>query len=100
MKRVWSYARPYRWWILGMLLMTVATTGLGLLTPLILRELIDKTLPAHDLKMLLWFTIALVMIPLITAALNVLLRQFNARVGEGVTYDLRVDLFLIYSVCH
>ena len=93
MKRVWSYARPYRWWILGMLLMTVATTGLGLLTPLILRELIDKTLPAHDLKMLLWFTIALVMIPLITAALNVLLRQFNARVGEGVTYDLRVDLF-------
>ena len=51
-KRVWNYARPYRWWILGMLLMTLATTGLGLLTPLILRQLIDKTLPARDLHRL------------------------------------------------
>jgi hypothetical protein len=37
-KRVWNYARPYRWWILGMLAITFATTGLGLLTPLILRD--------------------------------------------------------------
>ena len=76
-----------------MLCMTLATTGLGLLTPLILRELIDRTLPEHNLHRLLWLTFALVTIPLITGALNVFLRQFNARVGEGVTYDLRVDLF-------
>ena len=93
MKRVWSYARPYRWWILGMLAMTLATTGLGLLTPLILRELIDRVLPARDLHRLLWLTVGLVTIPLLTALLNVFLRQFNARVGEGVTYDLRVNLF-------
>jgi ATP-binding cassette subfamily B protein len=93
MKRVWSYAQPYRWWILGMLLMTLATTGLGLITPLILRQLIDKTLPEKDLRSLLWLTVALVSIPLMTGSLNVMLRQFNARVGEGVTYDLRVDLF-------
>ena len=93
MKRVWKYAVPYRWWIIGMLFMTLAATGLGLLTPLILRELIDRTLPARDLHRLLWLTAALVSIPLLTASLNVLLRQFNARVGEGVTYDLRVDLF-------
>ena len=79
-----------------MLLMTVATTGLGLLTPLILRELIDKTLPAHDLKMLLWFTIALVMIPLITASSNVLLRQFNARVGEGI-HTLKGRSFFLFT---
>ena len=93
LKRIWSYARPYRWWILCMLCMTLATTGLGLLSPLILRELIDRTLPEHNLHRLLWLTFALVTIPLITGSLNVFLRQFNARVGEGVTYDLRVDLF-------
>jgi ATP-binding cassette subfamily B protein len=93
MKRVWSYARPYRWWILGMLAITLAVTGLGLLTPLILRDLIDRTLPEHNLYRLLWLTVALVAIPLITGSLNVLNRQFNARVGEGVTYDLRVNLF-------
>jgi ATP-binding cassette subfamily B protein len=93
LKRIWSYARPYRWWILGMLVMTLATTGLGLITPLILRQLIDKTLPQHNLHELLWLTVALVTIPLITGSLNVFLRQLNARVGEGVTYDLRVALF-------
>ena len=93
LKRVWGYAHPYRWWILGMLLMTLASTGLGLLTPLILRQLIDKTLPDKDLHGLLWLTIALVMIPLITGVLSVFLRQFNSRVGEGITYDLRADLF-------
>ena len=93
LKRIWKYARPYRWWILCMLLMTLATTGLGLITPLILRQLIDKTLPEKDLRQLLWLTVALVTIPLLTGSLNVILRQFNARVGEGVTYDLRVDLF-------
>jgi len=45
LKRIWKYARPYRWWILCMLLMTLTTAGLGLITPLILRQLIDKTLP-------------------------------------------------------
>jgi ATP-binding cassette subfamily B protein len=93
LKRVWGYARPYRWRILTMLLITLVTTGLGLLTPLILRDMIDRTLPARDLHRLLWLTIALVAIPLLTGGLNVLLRQFNARVGEGVTYDLRLNLF-------
>jgi ATP-binding cassette subfamily B protein len=73
--------------------MTLATTGLGLITPLILRQLIDKTLPEKDLHQLMWLTVALVTIPLLTGSLNVILRQFNARVGEGVTYDLRVNLF-------
>ena len=76
-----------------MLVMTLATTGLGLITPLILRQLIDKTLPQHNLHELLWLTVALVTIPLLTGSLNVFLRQLNARVGEGVTYDLRVALF-------
>ena len=93
LKRVWGYSRPYRWLILVMLGITLATIGLGLLTPLILRDLIDRTLPARDLHRLLWLVVALVTIPLMTGGLNVLLRRFNARVGEGVTCDLRVALF-------
>jgi ATP-binding cassette, subfamily B, bacterial len=93
LKRVWAYAHPYRWWILGMLVITLATTGLGLLTPLILRDLIDYTLPNHDLHRLFGLLAALVTIPFLTGGLNVVLRQINSRVGEGVVYDLRVALF-------
>ena len=92
-RRVIGFAKPYRMWIAVMLLVTLATTGLSLLTPLILRNLIDKTLPAKDLHRLIWLTIALLAIPIISGALNVLLRQLNSRVGEGVVFDLRSKLF-------
>jgi ATP-binding cassette subfamily B protein len=42
---------------------------------------------------LTWPVIALLAIPLLTGGVNVLLRQLNARVGEGVVYDLRSALF-------
>jgi ATP-binding cassette subfamily B protein len=93
MKRVVGYARPYLWLILGMLLITLATSGLSLLNPLILRDLIDRTLPDKDLHRLAWLVAALLAIPLVSGGLNVLLRQLNARVGEGVVYDLRSGLF-------
>jgi ATP-binding cassette subfamily B protein len=76
-----------------MLVITLATSGLALLTPLILRDLIDRTLPGRDLHRLVWMIAALVAIPLMSGALNVTLRQLSARVGEGVVYDLRVALF-------
>ena len=92
-KRVFDYARPYLWWLLVMLVFTLATAGLSLLTPLILRDLIDRTLPSRDLHRLIWLSVSLLVIPLLSGGLNVFLRQVNARVGEGVVYDLRLALF-------
>ncbi|MCX6008363.1 MAG: ABC transporter ATP-binding protein [Chloroflexi bacterium] len=92
-RRVLNYARPYLWLLLGMLAITLAATGLSLLTPLILRDLIDRTLPARDLQRLLWLALGLLVIPFLNGGLNVLQRQVNARVGEGIVYDLRSALF-------
>ena len=76
-----------------MLVVTLVTSGLSLLTPLILRALIDRVLPQRDLRQLTWLVLALLAIPLASGGLNVVLRQLNSRVGEGVVYDLRVALF-------
>jgi len=92
-KRVMTYARPYRRKIAAMLLIIVVTSGLGLLTPLIMRDLIDVTLPAKDLSRLVALTVALLVVPVISAAINVWQRRLNSSVGEGVTYDLRVALY-------
>ena len=93
LKRVMGYSRPYTWLIFLMLFATLVTIGLSLLTPLILRNLIDTTLPRRDLNRLMWLVIAMLAIPLLTSGLNVWLRQLNSRVGEGVVYDLRGALF-------
>ncbi len=93
LKRVLQYSRPYRWHLVGMLALILITTGTGLLTPLILRDLIDHTIPTGDVPRLIFLAVALLLIPAVNGIVNVLQRQLNARVGEGVVYDLRVALF-------
>ena len=91
--RVLSYARGYWWQIGGMLVTILLTTGLSLLTPLIFRRMIDVVLPAKDVNQLILLAVALLLIPAVEGAINVLQRRLNATVGEGVIYDLRSSLF-------
>lgn len=93
LKRVLSYARPYRWHIIGLLVTILITTGLGLLTPLIFRDLIDNALTNGDVNRLNWLALGLVAIPIVTGFIRVFQRKLNSAVGEGVIYDLRVTLF-------
>ncbi|MFO7624368.1 MAG: ABC transporter ATP-binding protein [Anaerolineales bacterium] len=93
MLRVLGYSKPYRWQIAGMLAMILLTTGLTLLTPLILRDLIDRTIPSGDIDRLVLLALGLLLIPAIGGGINVIQRRLNASVGEGVIYDLRVALY-------
>jgi ATP-binding cassette, subfamily B, bacterial len=93
MRRIFSYARPYRWKIVVLLILISMTTGLGLLTPLIFRDLIDNVLPNGNVPRLNLLAFALVMIPLLSGLIGLVERKINAQIGEGVIYDLRVDLY-------
>jgi ATP-binding cassette subfamily B protein len=93
LKRVMQYAAPYRWHIVGMLLLILLSTGLSLLNPLIMRDLIDKTIPSRDITRLIWLSAALLSLPMVGGAISVINRRVNVRVGEGVTYDLRLALY-------
>ncbi len=93
LKRVMAYSAPYRWHIVGMLVMIIFTTGTALLTPFILRDLIDKTIPSANISRLIGLAVALLMIPVVNGGINVVQRRLNSRVGEGVIYDLRVALY-------
>jgi ATP-binding cassette subfamily B protein len=93
LKRVLTYARPYWRRLIAMLVVILASTGISMLSPLVLRDLIDRTIPAKDIQRLIWLSAALLMLPITQGALNVLQRKLNAGVGEGVIYDLRVSLY-------
>jgi ATP-binding cassette subfamily B protein len=93
LRRVLGYARPYRRQIVILLLTILVSTGLSLLTPLIFRTLIDRTLPQHNTGQLNMLAAALVLIPILNGAIAILQRWLNAFIGEGVIYDLRVSLY-------
>ncbi|MGE5250065.1 MAG: ABC transporter transmembrane domain-containing protein, partial [Bacteroidota bacterium] len=91
--RVLAYAKPYWWHIGGMLITILLTTGLSLITPLIFRQLIDRVLPAKDVRQLTLLALALFFVPIVSGGISVIQRRLNATVGEGVIYDLRSALF-------
>jgi len=93
LKRVLGYSLPYHWQIIGMLVLILASSGLSILTPLVVRDLIDRTIPAKDIQRLIFLAIILLLIPAFNGAINVIQRRLNTSVGEGVIYDLRVALF-------
>lgn len=91
--RVLAYAGPYRRQIAGMLAMILLTTGLGLLNPLIFREIIDGALAEKDIERLHILALGLVAIPLASGGVRIVQRKLNVSIGEGVIYDLRVALY-------
>jgi len=93
LKRVLAYAGAYRWHLAGMLILILASSALALVSPLILRDLIDATIPSGDVRRLLFLSLALLGVPLSRGIINVLQRRLNVTVGEGVIFDLRAALY-------
>ncbi len=91
--RVLQYARPYWLHIAGMLLTITVGALLGLISPLIFREIIDVALPQKDIPKLNALALGLVIIPLIRSGVRIVQRKLNVTIGEGVIYDLRVALY-------
>jgi len=93
MRRVFRYSLPYKWHLAAMFALILVGTGLSLLSPLIVRELIDNALPARDIQKLILLSIAMLVVPAASGIVGVLQRRFNVRIGEGVIYDLRTALY-------
>ena len=93
LRRVFGYARPYWWRMLLLLAIILATIGLGLLTPLVLRDLIDRTLPAGDVRRLNVLAAVLIAIPVANALLRIWQRALDAAIGAGIIFDLRSALY-------
>ena len=93
LKRVSGYSQPYQWQIIGMLFLILFSTGINLLTPLIMRTMIDQTIPQGRIDQLILLALGLLLIPAVNGVVGVIQRRLNAQVGEGVIYDLRVALF-------
>lgn len=91
--RVWDYARPYWRGIVVILVTILGISLLSLLPPLLIRDLIDRALPTRDVGRLNLLALGMVAVPLVNGLLGVAQRYFSARIGEGIIYDLRRDLY-------
>ena len=68
-------------------------TASALVTPLLLRELIDRAIPSGDTAMILALVVAMTLLPVVDVGLGLVRNYARASVGEVVTRRLRTDLF-------
>jgi len=91
--QVLAYARPY-WRSLALMLAAIAVTALvGLIPPLLYRDLIDNVLPNRDFARLHWLALGMIGIPVLSGLISVGQRYVSARVGEGIICDLREAMY-------
>lgn len=93
LRRVLGYARPY-WRRLALMLACIAAMSLiGLVPPLLYRDLIDNVLPNKNFTRLHLLALGMIGIPILSGLIGVAQRYLSARVGEGIICDLRQAMY-------
>ena len=92
-KRIFTFAKPYRLSIWIFLFTVVIDAALIVATPLLLRQLIDKGVIPKDGALVTRLAIFVGLLAIADAAMSMLGRYFSSRIGEGLIYDLRSLVF-------
>ncbi len=92
-RRIASYARPYRGLLTAFLAGTALDALITVVNPLLLREVIDHGILARNEKVIVIVAVAVAAVATFDVFLGFLNRWFSARIGEGLIYDLRTQVF-------
>ena len=93
LKRIFTYAIPYKSTFILFLFCLIADAVLTVATPLLLRELIDQGVIPKDRAVVTTMAIAVAVLAILTAVINIVVRWISAKIGEGLIYDLRSQVF-------
>jgi len=92
-KRIARYAMPYKQSLILFLITVIIDSLLVVSTPLLLRKLIDEGVVPGNSALVTRLALLVGLIALADAAVSMIGRWFSARIGEGLIYDLRTQVF-------
>ena len=91
--RIATYAKPYKKYISLFLVTVIIDALLIVSTPLLLRKLIDDGVIPKNGALITELALLVGLLAIVDAAFNIAGRWFSSRVGEGLIYDLRSQVF-------
>jgi ATP-binding cassette, subfamily B, bacterial len=92
-RRIAGYARPYRLELAIFLIGAALDSVITVAYPLLAAVVIDRGILHRRSDIVLGVAVAIFGLALLDAFLSVLQRYFSSRVGEGLIYDLRTEVF-------
>jgi ATP-binding cassette subfamily B protein len=78
---------------LGILFTLVVISSLSVVPAILIRLLLDEALPNRDVGQLTVLGILMIAVPLVIALVGVVQRWLSSKVGEGIIFDLRRELY-------
>ena len=92
-KRIASYAAPYRTALIFFLLTVVVDAILVITSPLLLKQLIDEGVIPGNPGLVTRLALLVGLIAIADALFSMIGRWFSARIGENLIFDLRTQVF-------
>lgn len=92
-KRLIAHTQPYRITFYVVALAAILISAFAVLTPILLREIIDGAIKMGDSDKLLWLTLAMLGVLLGQVVSQLAFNYYANWLGESVIKDIRVNLF-------
>ena len=91
--RLWMFLRPYAKRLMLVLVVSLFSTGLGLVQPYITKLLIDDALLRRDMRALEWIAGLMFVTSVLGFVLNIVASYRYVKVSAAMLFDMRVALF-------
>jgi ATP-binding cassette subfamily B protein len=92
-KRIALFAKPYRALITVLLILLAVDAALGTVTPLLVREILNKGIGGHRPHLVIGIAVVMAVIAVVDSGLALVERYFSSRIGEGLIFDMRAKVF-------
>src|SRR6266487_4163137 len=93
LRRIAGLFRPYRLRLGGVLALILISAGLGMVSPFLLRQVLDTAIPERDMALLTGLVLGMIGISIATGALGVAQTWLSNVVGQRVMHDLRAAVY-------
>jgi ATP-binding cassette, subfamily B, bacterial len=93
LRRISALFKPYRLRLSGLLALIFLSAGLGVISPFLLRAVIDTAIPKHDTKLLSLLVGGMIALSIIGGVIGVAQTWISNQVGQRVMHDLRAAVY-------
>jgi len=93
LRRVVSFARPFRRELAIFLLLTVISSVIGVLTPLLAGDVVNQISGDGTVQAVVRIALIIGGLAVLDALISLGTRWYSARIGEGLIFDMRTKVF-------
>jgi ATP-binding cassette subfamily B protein len=91
--RVFGFAKPHRRLIAGFLAFTMVDASLVVVIPLLIKHIVDDGITPGNTSVVVWLAVAMAGASIFDALLGIGGGYLSSRIGEGLIFDLRTQVF-------